>query len=139
MKYTTLLALIASTQAMDSVPIASLIELNEEPVISGSGLPEARKICTSWTDEKGVSGNCIEPEDLKVGSSFIQLQDDDDKKEVQEAKLEPLDSITRIPAKSLENKICNGLNNHTPCHEVDEWSKIHSYDKEPEKLDTKGK
>ena len=31
MKYTILLALVASTQAMPTVPIASLIELNEEP------------------------------------------------------------------------------------------------------------
>ena len=39
MKYTVILALLASAQAMDKVPIASLIELNEEPVVSGNGLP----------------------------------------------------------------------------------------------------
>ena len=54
MKYTILLAIVASVQTMDTVPIASLIELNklknEDPPVSGSGLQRNKKICRNFTD-----------------------------------------------------------------------------------------
>ena len=132
MKFYILLALVASTQAMDTVPIASLIELNingdPEPV-SGSGLMKNKRICKSWSDKSGET-NCVEPDGLNypqdVTQLYIEIKKDDDESEKKEEKLKPLDDVTNKHADDAEFRICNGLN--APCHEIDNWVKNHSND-----------
>ena len=56
MKLSIFVSLVASTLAMDTVPITSLIKLNSDPPVSCtrpfSGLPQNNKIGSSWTDNK---------------------------------------------------------------------------------------
>ena len=69
MKYTILFLLVASARAMDNVSIASLIELNEIPPISSSGLLQNKKINNFGTINRG-DPNC---DDL-----IVHVQKDDD-------------------------------------------------------------
>ena len=52
MKYTILFLLVASARAMDNVPIVSLIELNEIPPISSSGLLQNKRIGNFGTNNR---------------------------------------------------------------------------------------